>query len=130
MQITCEVNGEKKTFEVSPAESLLNVLRREGYFGVKRGCEEGNCGVCTVLINGRPINSCLFFAPKADGVKITTIEGLGTPNNLHPIQAAFLDEGAVQCGFCTPGFILSAKSLLDKNPDPIFSLPTCPCKIP
>jgi len=118
MQITCEINGEKKVFEIKPSETLLSVLRREGYFDVKRGCEEGNCGVCTVLMNGKPVNSCTVFGAKADGAKITTVAGLGTPANLHPLQAAFLDEGAIQCGFCTPGFLLSAKALLDKNPNP------------
>lgn len=118
MEINCIVNGQKKQFKIEPDETLLNILRREGYLGVKRGCEEGNCGVCTVLMNGRPVNSCVVFGAKADGAEITTVEGLGTPDKLNVLQEAFLDEGAVQCGFCTPGFLLSASALLKENPEP------------
>jgi len=97
---------------------LLDVLRREGYVGAKRGCETGACGACTVLVNGKPIDSCLMFAAQADGKDILTIEGLAEGDQLHPLQEAFLDHGAVQCGYCTPGMILSTKALLDHNPDP------------
>jgi aerobic-type carbon monoxide dehydrogenase small subunit (CoxS/CutS family) len=93
-------------------------LRREGYFGVKRGCERGECGACTVLVDGRAVNSCLMFAAQAEGTEILTIEGLAEGGKLHPIQEAFLDHGAVQCGFCTPGMALSAKALLDRCPHP------------
>jgi carbon-monoxide dehydrogenase small subunit len=96
----------------------LDVLRRQGYFGVKRGCEKGECGACTVLVNGRAVNSCLMFAAQAEGAEILTIEGLAEGGKLHPIQEAFLDHGAAQCGFCTPGMALSAKALLDRRPHP------------
>ena len=96
----------------------MDVLRRQGYFGVKRGCEKGECGACTVLVNGRAVNSCLMFAAQAEGAEILTIEGLAEGGKLHPIQEAFLDHGAAQCGFCTPGMALSAKALLDRRPHP------------
>ena len=97
---------------------LLDVLRREGCYGVKRGCEAGECGACTVLVDGNPINSCLMFAAQADGCAVLTIEGLAHGDRLDPIQEAFLDHGAVQCGYCSPGMILSAKALLDREPNP------------
>ena len=112
------INEEKKSFEITPGDILLDVLRREGYKGAKRGCETGDCGACTILLDGEPVNSCILMAAKVQGKKITTIEGLGTPENLHPIQQAYIDHSAAQCGFCTPGAILSAKALLDRNPDP------------
>ena len=116
--IHLRVNHAACTFEIRPGDILLDVLRREGYYGVKRGCETGNCGSCTVLLDGKPINSCILFAAQADGREILTVEGLATNGKLHPIQEAFLDHGAVQCGFCAPGTILSAKALLDSNPRP------------
>ncbi len=94
------------------------MLRREAYFGVKRGCETGECGACTVLLNGKPINSCLMFAAQAEGGEILTIEGVAQRDKLDPIQEAFLEHGAVQCGYCTPGMILSTKALLAEHPDP------------
>ena len=118
MQLQLKVNGEPKHWTIAPGDLLLDVLRREGYFGVKRGCEKGECGACTVLVNGKPINSCLMFAAQADGREILTIEGLSRGDTLDPIQEAFLDHGAVQCGFCTPGMVLSAKALLDRQPHP------------
>jgi len=118
MELRLTVNRQARLWNVAPGEILLNVLRREGYFGVKRGCETGECGACTVLFNGKPINSCLMFAAQAEGAEILTIEGMAQDEHLHEIQEAFLDHGAVQCGFCTPGMILSAKALLDKNPHP------------
>lgn len=112
------INEEEKEWKVRPQDYLLDVLRREGYKGAKRGCETGDCGSCTVLIDGTPALSCLILAVQAHGRKITTIEGVGSPSDPHPIQTAFVEAGAVQCGFCIPGMILSAKALLDGNPDP------------
>jgi aerobic-type carbon monoxide dehydrogenase small subunit (CoxS/CutS family) len=118
MQLRLRVNGEPKHWTIAPGDLLLDVLRREGYFGVKRGCETGECGACTVLVDGKPINSCLMFAARAEGSEVLTIEGVAHGDTLDPIQEAFLDHGAVQCGFCTPGMILSAKALLDRRPNP------------
>jgi aerobic-type carbon monoxide dehydrogenase small subunit (CoxS/CutS family) len=118
MEVRLNVNGEAKQWTIAPGDLLLDVLRREGYFGVKRGCETGECGACTVLVDGNPINSCLMFAAQAEGKDVLTIEGLAHGDTLDPIQEAFLDHGAVQCGFCTPAMILNAKALLDRNPHP------------
>ena len=119
MEISVKVNGEQKTFAIAPADVLLDVLRREGYTGVKCGCRAGDCGACTVIMNGKAVTSCLTMAAQADGAEMTTIEGLAQPNGkLHPLQRAFLDHGAAQCGFCVPGMILSAKALLDEEPNP------------
>jgi len=118
VQLGFKVNGELKQWTVAPSDMLLDVLRREGYFGVKRGCESGECGACTVLVNRKPINSCLMFAGQAQGREILTIEGVEQRGKLDPLQEAFLEHGAVQCGFCTPGMILSAKALLAERPDP------------
>lgn len=117
MKITLEINGTSRELETAPARTLLDVLRDAGYYGVKRGCEEGTCGSCVVLLDGDPHMACLLFAPTAQGKAITTIEALDgdTP---HAIVRAFADAGAVQCGYCIPGMALSAKSLLDSNPDP------------
>jgi carbon-monoxide dehydrogenase small subunit len=120
MKISLEltVNGEKRSLDVKPNRTLLDVLREDlGLTGAKKGCGEGKCGSCTVLMNGRPVNSCLMLAPQAEGADIVTIEGLGDKEP-HPLQAAFAEKGAVQCGFCTPGVILTAKALLDINPKP------------
>ena len=118
MELHLTVNGESLNWTIAPGELLLDVLRREGYFGVKRGCEKGECGACTVLLDGKPINSCLMFAAQAEGREILTIEGVAKDGVLDPLQEAFLDHGAVQCGFCTGGMVLSAKALLDRHPDP------------
>lgn len=118
MELNVTINGKNKSFEVGGGEFLLDVLRREGYKGVKRGCHKGDCGACTVLIGGRPYNSCILPAMSMNGKEITTIEGIGTPNRPHALQEMFVEEGAVQCGFCTPGMILAAKALLERNPDP------------
>lgn len=118
MEITCKINNVEKRLVFEPHEKLLDVLRREGYYGVKFGCGNGDCGACTVLINGKAVKSCMMFAAQAKDKEITTIEGLSTPEYPHPIQKAFVDAGAVQCGYCTPGMIISAKALLDKNPTP------------
>ncbi len=118
MLLSVMVNGVARQWTIAPGDLLLDVLRREGCFGVKRGCETGECGACTVLLNGRAVNSCLLFAAQAEGCDILTIEGLARGEELHPLQEAFLDHGAVQCGFCSPGMILAAKALLDRQPDP------------
>jgi len=103
---------------VKPYETLRDVLRRLGFTGVKRGCDVGGCGACTVLLDGRPVYSCTIFAAWAEGKEVTTIEAVGSPGGLHPIQQEFIDKGAVQCGFCTPAFVLCAKALLERNPNP------------
>jgi len=118
MQIHVEVNGKRLTWEAHPGESLLSVLRREGFLSVKRGCEEGDCGACTILLDGRSARACLLLSAQVEGRRITTLEGLGNADRLHPLQQAFVDSGAVQCGFCTPGMVLSAKALLDRVPRP------------
>ena len=118
MELHLTVNGISLNWSIAPGEVLLDVLRRQGYFGVKRGCEKGECGACAVLVDGKPINSFLMFAAQAEGRQILTIEGVAVAGKLDPVQEAFLDHGAVQCGFCTPGMVISAKALLDRCPDP------------
>jgi len=121
MQITLKVNGRSYPLSVRPNEILLNVLRdRLGLPGTKYGCGIGECGACTVLLDGRAVLSCQTLAFTADGREITTIEGLERDGKLDPVQQAFIDEGAVQCGYCTPGMVLSAKALLDRIPDPSY----------
>jgi len=119
MKKTIHITVNDKPFdpEVEPNQTLLEVIREKLCLtGTKAGCLVGDCGACTVLVDGKPVNSCLILAVQADGKQITTIEGVETPQGLHPLQTAFVDKGAVQCGYCTPGMILSAKSLLDRNP--------------
>jgi carbon-monoxide dehydrogenase small subunit len=117
--LTMTVNGNEIDVAVTPNTTLLEVLRDDlGFTGVKEGCSEGVCGACTVLMDGAPIRSCLTLALEAEGASITTIEGLASRGQLHPVQQAFIDQGAVQCGFCTPGMILSSKALLDRSPHP------------
>lgn len=118
MKLTTTINGVKKIFEIEAKELLLDFLRREGYFGVKRGCETGDCGSCAVLVEGKAIASCLMFAAQIEGREVTTIEGLGTPRNPHPLQECFVETGGTQCGFCIPGMILSAAELLKSNSQP------------
>ena len=120
IELTFILNQREVTVSVAPNRRLLDVLREELHLtGTKEGCGIGECVACTVLLNGRPVNSCLILAGQAQGSEITTIEGVETEDgDLHPLQEAFLEEGAVQCGFCTPGMILSALSLLRKNPGP------------
>ncbi len=118
MKVCYSINGKKKEFEINAGEVLLDVLRRNGYFEVKGNCYMGTCGACTVLIDGLPYTSCTMLAAKVDGSEITTIKGIGTLQNPHPLQKAFVEKGAVQCGFCTPGTILVAYALLKNNPDP------------
>jgi carbon-monoxide dehydrogenase small subunit len=118
LKIYFELNGEPMYVEIKPGEMLLDLLRRLGMKSVKEGCRTGECGACTVLLDGKPVRSCLTFAAKIKGNRVTTLEGLGSPANPHPLQEAFLETGAVQCGFCTPGMILVAYDLLSRNPDP------------
>lgn len=118
-QINITINGAKHELAVEPNETLVDLLRyRLKLTGTKKGCDTGDCGACTVAMDGRPVNSCLVLAVQANGRRILTIEGLETDQGLHPIQKAFIIKGAIQCGFCTSGMILSAKSLLDRNPNP------------
>lgn len=113
------VNGEWKTASVEPQTTLLELLRETwGLTGAKRGCDEGDCGACTVLLDGQPVNACLVLAVRVNGRKVTTIEGLGDEEHPHPLQTAFVQHGALQCGYCGPGMLLSAKALLDGNPSP------------
>lgn len=117
--LTCTVNGEEHTVVADGRDTLLDLLRdRLGLTGTKEGCGNGNCGTCTVLVDGAPVNSCLMLALEAPGHDIVTIEGIGEPTRLHPIQQALVDHGGTQCGFCTPGIVLSAKALIDANPRP------------
>jgi carbon-monoxide dehydrogenase small subunit len=117
--VTINVNGEKRTASVPPETSLLRMLRDNlNLTGAKLGCDVGDCGACTVIVDGKPVNSCLMLAAQADGREVLTIEGLATADRLHPIQKAFENYGSLQCGFCGPGVLMSAKALLDENPDP------------
>jgi len=118
MRITLTVNEAKREVEIEPGETLLELLRREGYKGVKKGCGSGDCGACAVLLDGRAVNSCLVLAAKADGRKVVTVEGLEDDKGLHPVQQAFLEEGAIQCGYCTPGMVIAAVDLLTHNSSP------------
>ncbi|MDQ7848855.1 MAG: (2Fe-2S)-binding protein [Armatimonadota bacterium] len=118
-ELSFRLNGEPVTTAVEADESLVWVLReRLGLLGTKIGCGTGDCGACTVLLDGRPVCSCLLLAVKAQGREVMTIEGLGQPGRLHPLQQAFVDHGALQCGFCGPGMLLSAAALLARNPRP------------
>lgn len=119
MKIQLTVNGAKRGFDVEPNTLLLNLLRDEmSLTGTKYGCGIGECGACTVLMDGEAVLACMILAVDADGRRVDTIEGLAKGSEPHPIQQAYLDEGAVQCGYCTPGFIMSTKALLDENPAP------------
>ena len=116
VELNFTLNGENVSVQVRPDELLVDVLRKKLFLtGTKKGCGEGECGACTVLLEGKPVNSCLVPALKAGGKQVVTIEGLSKAGEMHPIQKAFIEAGAVQCGFCTPGVILSAKALLDEN---------------
>ena len=119
VQVRMEINGEWREATVAPETTLLDVLRETwGLTGTKKGCDEGECGACTVLLDGEPVNACLVLAVRAQGASVTTIEGVGDPRHPHPLQSAFVENAAVQCGYCAPGMILSAKALLDKNLNP------------
>ena len=116
---TLTVNGRPYPVALEGGETLLDVLRETlGLTGTKKGCNLGDCGACTVLVDGTPVNSCLMLASEAEGRQISTIEGVATNGELAPIQKAFVNEGAIQCGYCTPGMIMSSVALLNKNPDP------------
>lgn len=117
--INTTINSRNYKLSVSPNQTLLNFLREElGLTGTKRGCEIGECGACTVLLDGEAVNSCLVLTPQIDGREVLTVEGLMQNGKLHPLQESFLNHDAVHCGFCTPGMLMSAKALLDKNPNP------------
>lgn len=117
--VTATINGEETQFLCEPRQTLLEVLRDElDLTGSKEGCGNGNCGACSVMFNGRVVDSCLVLGVEAEGAEITTIEGVATPDGLHPLQQKFLEHAALQCGICTPGFIVAAKALLDKESTP------------
>ena len=117
--MTLKVNDELFELEVPANRTLLDVIREEcGLKGTKQGCGNGECGACTVLLEGEPVNACLILAVQANGKSVVTVEGLSKDGGIHPIQEAFINHGAIQCGFCTPGMILSVKALLDRNPEP------------
>ena len=116
--ISFTVNGDLQELFVEPRKTLLAVIRDTiGLTGTKEGCSTGDCGACTVIVDGEPVTSCMMLAASANGKEVTTIEGISSPGQLHPVQQAFLETGGYQCGFCTPGFIMAAKALLDDNPD-------------
>jgi aerobic-type carbon monoxide dehydrogenase small subunit (CoxS/CutS family) len=117
--LTMKLNGEEVTINIRPDALLVDVLRDElGLMGTKEACGEGECGACTVLLDGQPVTSCLVPALKAQGREVMTVEGLASGGELHPLQKAFIEHGAVQCGYCTPGMLMSAKALLDRSPRP------------
>jgi len=119
LDITLRINGEEHALRVAPSRTLLDVLRdRLGLTGSKEGCGNGNCGACSVMLDGRVVDSCLVLAVETEGAEVTTIEGIATPEGLHPLQQKFLEHAALQCGICTPGFIVAAKALLEKEPNP------------
>ena len=119
VHVQTTINGEAVDFLCEPRNSLLEVLRDDlDLTGAKEGCNNGNCGACNVIMDGRLVNSCCVLGVEADGCEITTIEGIGSAANLHPLQQKFLEHAALQCGICTPGFIVSATALLDENPNP------------
>lgn len=118
MDVNLTLNGKDATLTVDQSDTLLDALRAAGYTGAKRGCGTGDCGFCTVVVDGEPVKSCLQPAARVEGVTVETIENLGTQDDLHPVQAAFVDNAALQCGFCIPGMIMRVTQLLESNPDP------------
>ncbi|HVP05491.1 MAG TPA: (2Fe-2S)-binding protein [Dehalococcoidia bacterium] len=119
--INLRLNGQPNEVAVEPNWTLLETVREAlGYTGAKEGCGTGDCGACTMLVDGRLITSCLMLAPQADGRSVTTVEGLAKNGTLHPVQQAFVDAGGVQCGFCTPGMVMASVALLEKNKNPTF----------
>lgn len=117
--ISCTINGQKMNIFADPCTTVLDVLRDVVYLtGTKEGCGTGDCGACTILLNGKAVNACLLLANRMENAKIWTIEGMSKNGKLHPIQQAFIDEGAIQCGYCTPGFVMRTKALLEENPNP------------
>lgn len=122
MTVNATINGEAMTFTCEPRQSLLEVLRDAlGFTGTKLGCDNGNCGACSVILDGAPVNACLVLAVEIEGKSVTTIEGIAPSEGLHILQQKFLEHTAVQCGICTPGFIVMTKALLDRYPDPTES---------
>ncbi|MBA62236.1 MAG: ferredoxin [Planctomycetaceae bacterium] len=118
VHVTTTINGEQVDFLCEPRHSLLEVLRDSlGLTGSKEGCNNGNCGACTVILNGRPVDSCLVLSAEVEGAEIETVEGIACNSNLHPVQQCFLEGAALQCGICTPGFLVASKALLEKDPD-------------
>jgi len=118
-RVAATVNGKSAEFLCEPRQSLLEVLREELYLtGTKEGCNDGNCGACSVIVDGTLVNSCCMLGVEADGCAVETVEGLAKDGKLHPLQQSYLEETGMQCGFCTPGFLMSSKALLDANPDP------------
>ena len=118
MVISLTINGQDRRFEIAPGETLLEALRENGYVGVKHGCGDGSCGMCAVLLDGQVVPACVMLAAQTAGRQVTTVEGLGTREHPHPLQAAFVEAGAIQCGYCAPAMILSAAALLSENPHP------------
>ena len=119
MRVTARINGEPVEFLCHAHQSLLECLRDVlGLTGTKEGCNDGNCGACSVLLDGRLVNACLVLGVEIEGKEVTTVEGLADWRGLHPIQQAFIDQDGLQCGYCTPGFVIAAKALLDRTPDP------------
>ncbi len=118
MKITLTVDGTRREAEIDPGECVMDVLRSLGYTSVKNGCDRGDCGSCAVLLDGRAVNACLVFAAQVDGAEIRTVASLESPAGLHPLQFTALDAGAVQCGFCTPGMLMTALDLLANEADP------------
>lgn len=121
MDLELTINGRTATHEVDPSDSLLDLLRDTGYTGAKRGCDTGDCGYCTVIVDGEAVQSCVTPAKQVDEAEIETIEALGEQDDLHPVQAAFVDNSALQCGFCIPGMIMNTTASLRENPDPTES---------
>lgn len=118
MRLALTVNGEEQEWEVRANATLLDVLRQHGYTGAKRVCESGECGACAVIVDGLAIDSCIQLAMQSDGCTVTTAEGLEKDGQLHPVQEAFADNGAIQCGFCIPGMVVTAANYLEENPNP------------
>jgi aerobic carbon-monoxide dehydrogenase small subunit len=118
VKITLHVNDRSETWDVRVSETLLDAIRRHGMTGTKRVCESGECGACAVIMNGLAVDSCLLLAAQADGAEITTVEGLERDGKLHPVQQAFAENGAIQCGFCIPGMVITAANYLETNPEP------------
>jgi carbon-monoxide dehydrogenase small subunit len=119
VHVQTKINGEEVEFLCEARQSLLEVLREElGFTGTKEGCNDGNCGACSTILDGVLVDSCLVLAVEVQGKEVTTVEGLATPAGLHPLQQKFLEHASLQCGICTPGFLVAAKSLLDHNPNP------------
>lgn len=118
MRVNLTVNGTEQSWEVRPDETLLDALRENGLTGTKRVCESGECGACAVIVDGLALDSCIFLGVQADGADVVTVEGLERNGLLHPVQEAFTDNGAIQCGFCIPGMVVTAANYLEENPDP------------